>query len=137
MRASTVAPGAAEGGSTVRLHFTWLVPNPCAKAQDASSQGRPIWAAQPVFMPRRCASSSCLVVLTFRKPGLFGLSGKLIRLCHHFIAGRKPQLVLDLLVDFTLGKLRGHANGILDGVGVRASVADNAHTAHTQQGRTT
>src|ERR1035438_2389783 len=42
------------------------------------------------------------------------------------------EFIFDALVDFAAGELGGHADGVLDGVGVGASVADDAGAAHPQ-----
>src|SRR5450631_4039181 len=45
----------------------------------------------------------------------------------------RSQLPLDLIVDGSLREFRGYTNGILDGVGIRRSVSDEAHAFHAQQ----
>src|SRR5262249_39357849 len=43
------------------------------------------------------------------------------------------ELLVDFLVDAGARKPRGHANGVLDGVGVRAPMPNHANAAHTQE----
>ena len=43
--------------------------------------------------------------------------------------------MFDFFVHLRAGKSRGHANGILHGVGVRTPMADHANAAHAQQRR--
>src|SRR5215468_8688884 len=45
------------------------------------------------------------------------------------------QFFLDALIHFAFGEFLGYANGILDCVHIRPSMADNADAAHTQERR--
>src|SRR5437762_9033720 len=46
---------------------------------------------------------------------------------------RLRQFALNLLIDPSLGELRGHADGVLDGIGIGPAVADDARAFHAQQ----
>src|ERR1017187_507613 len=50
-------------------------------------------------------------------------------------ADQAAEFVFNALVDLAAGEFRGHADGVLDGVGVGPAVADDARAAHAQQGR--
>src|SRR2546430_6728775 len=47
----------------------------------------------------------------------------------------QPQLFLDVLIHFSIGKFGRHPDGVLDGVGVGSPMADDASAAHPQQRR--
>src|SRR5438094_6355032 len=49
--------------------------------------------------------------------------------------GGPSQFSLNLLVDSPFRELRRHTDGVLDRIGARTAVADDAHAAHAQQGR--
>src|ERR1017187_4136237 len=50
-------------------------------------------------------------------------------------ADQAAEFVFNALVDFAAGEFGGHADGVLDGVGVGAAVADDARAAHAEQRR--
>src|SRR5580704_18428564 len=50
---------------------------------------------------------------------------------------KRGQSLLDRFIDVPLGGLRSHPHRILDGVGVRGTVRNNAYASYPQQRRAT
>src|SRR5215469_11897468 len=93
----------------------------------AASGRPPACTPNGIRRARRLATSAQDAIL----PDCFAL----VRLDYGFFERREPQLFLDPLIHVTFGKFLGHADGVLDGFGVGAAVADDADAAHTQQRR--
>src|ERR1051326_3263724 len=109
-----VPPGRAAGGSATASH--------CACCWASAGRANSSSAVPPRNAARQPAT-------------LLRISTTLLRLDYRLFEGREPQLFLDPLVHLAFRKFLGHPDCVLDGLGVGASVADDAYSAYSQQRR--